>query len=248
MKLRLYLLFILIISICPDSFASDTIPDELFPLPEDTLSAQLPKETLAVQPISYNEQTFHQLKEDKSFDYTRNRAEDGYSIWEKFIAKIKEFLRKYFFSNITEKQVKTALWIVVSIVVIIMTLLFIFFKPSLFFRNKNKKISFVVEEEDIHELDFDDLIKKALQSEKYTEAIRWKYLRLLKVMHSNGLISWDSHKTVNEYVSEMKRSEIKSEFKNVSRQFLYYRYGNFEASQEDWIDFSSLIQQIIKQI
>ena len=109
-------------------------------------------------------------------------------------------------------------------------------------------MDFDVENENIHELDFDRLINDALQSGQYAMAIRWNYLQTLKALHSKELISWDAHKTVIEYVYEVKRPEIKSDFKEASQQFLYYRYGNFEASREDWEEFILLTNHIMKQI
>lgn len=239
MKIKVFLFLILLALTYPDLSFGQTTPDEMLLFSEDTAF---------VQQITYNTKTFDQFKQDKIYDYSRNQLEDGYSIWDRIKIKIKQFLREHFFSNITDNEIKIALWIVVAIVLIIISLLLFFFKPSLFFRNRKKKISFSVENENIHELNFDNLIKDALGSEEYTMAIRWEYLRLLKILHGKKIISWDIHKTVNEYVKEVKQTEIKEKFKEVSREFLYYRYGNFEASQEDWMVFMSTTEQIIKQI
>lgn len=239
MKIKSFIFLILFAFAYPNLSFGQTTSDELSVLSEDTAF---------VQQITYNTKTFDKLKQDKIYDYSRNQIEDGYSIWDRIKAKIKQFLKEHFFSNITDNHVKIVLWIIVAIVVIIISLLLFFFKPSLFFRNKKKKVSFSIEDENIHALNFEELIKNSLQSEEYTMAIRWEYLRLLKILHRKNLISWDPHKTVNEYVKEVKQMKIKEDFKKASHEFLYYRYGNFEASQKDWETFVILIQQIIKQI
>jgi len=230
-------LFLLTISY-PKLFALKTVSDTVLPFPKDSTF---------VESMVYDSKIYHQFKQDKAYDYTQIQVE-RYSIWEMILDKIRHFLRNHFSIDISPTQTKIILWVVSAIVLITIFLLLWFFKPSLFFRNKKQGISFTVEEENIHELNFVVLTKEALKSEQYTEAIRWEYLRLLKILHDGELISWSSYKTVNEYVNEVKRSEIKANFREVSFQFLYFRYGNFEASQTDWDAFVLLTENISKQV
>ena len=208
----------------------------------DTSNLSLPVDTLFVPAIQYDNATYQQFKENKIYDYQNNKTND--SLWDIFWREINRFLNEYF----TNTQIKIGSWIIAISVVVILVLIFYYFRPSWFYVNKKNKMDFSVENEDIHRLDFETLIKNALQSGQYADAIRWNYLQLLKVLQSKELISWDAHKTVIEYVSELKRPALKSDFKEASQQFLYYRYGNFDASREDWEKFSLLTNHIIMQI
>jgi len=205
----------------------------------DTSNLSLPVDTVFVQAIQYDSTTYHRFKQDKIFDYENSKPK-GASLREIFRRMINSLLNKY----LTETQIKIALWALVVVVAIILLLILYYFRPSWFYVNKKNKMDFDIENENIHELDFECLINDALQSGKYADAIRWNYLQTLKALHSKELISWDAHKTVIEYVYEIKRPELKSDFKEASQQFLYYRYGNFEASQEDWEDFRDLTSRI----
>jgi len=211
---------------------------------KDTFYLSLSVDTAFIPAIQYNSKTYQQFKKDKAYNYYHNKLKSDFSL-RKLIHQI---LRKYFSLDLTETQTKVVLWVVVVVVVVIILLILYFFRPSWFYINKKKKIAFSVEDENIHHLDFERLIKDALESGRYANAIRWKYLQLLKVLHGKELISWDAHKTVIEYVYEIKQSELKSSFKEVSQQFLYYRYGNFEASRENWEQFMVLTTNIIKRI
>ena len=238
MKIKILLFFFILTISYPNPVVEQTVSDTVLPFPKDSTF---------VESMAYDSKTYHQFKQDKFFDYSDNHIE-GYSIWEMILDKIRHFLRNHFSIDISPTQTKIILWVVSAIVLITIFLLLWFFKPSLFFRNKKQGISFTVEEENIHELNFVVLTKEALKSEQYTEAIRWEYLRLLKILHDRELIFWSSYKTVNEYVNEVKRSEIKANFREVSFQFLYFRYGNFEASQADWDTFVLLTENICKQV
>jgi hypothetical protein len=71
-------------------------------------------------------------------------------------------------------------------------------------------------------------------------------MKILKLLHDKELISWYAHKTVLEYVNEMQQSELKPVFAEASQRFLYYRYGNFEASKKEWEEFCEISEKIIK--
>ena len=207
----------------------------------DTSNLPLPVDTVFVQAIRYDSATYRQFKKEKLYDYYHVKPKG-----ESLLDRIRYYIYKYLLAPLSESR--TANWIIVAGVVVALLLILYFFKPAWFYVNKKNKIAFDVENENINELDFDYLIKDALKSEQYAAAIRWDYLQLLKIMHLKELISWDAHKTVIEYVYELKQPALKPVFKEASQQFLCYRYGNFEASQENWDSFTTLTNNIVKQI
>lgn len=214
-------------------------------LPEH--ASYFPDDTVTVQTVLPDSVTLYQFKKDLFYDYNATPSTED-SLWNMLLERIARFLSEQFSMEWTAGQLKTILWIVFAVVLLALMALIFIYKPSLFFRNKKQQLSFAVEDEDIHELDFTSLIQNALQKEQFADAIRWEYLRLLKVLDGKEWISWNHHKTVNDYVNEMKESVVKTDFKEVSRQFLYYRYGNFDAFSEDWDAFSALTDQITKRI
>ncbi|MDR0231829.1 MAG: hypothetical protein LBI82_06890 [Dysgonamonadaceae bacterium] len=211
----------------------------------DTLN-HIPKETKRVEPIGFDQKTYDQFKNDKAYDYYQGKPES--SFFDAIYKFFHDWLRKNFNPNVTLKQVKITLWVIAGIVVIIILLIIYFYKPSLFYINRKKKIGFEVEDEDIHALDFDKLIEESLDSGRFSDAIRWTYLLTLKELHTKELISWDAFKTVIEYTYELKQPNLKQDFKNLSQQFLYYRYGNFDATHDAYSAFSALSNSIIKRL
>ena len=212
----------------------------------DTLNL-IPKETKSLDPVRFDTETYNKFKQDKAYDY-HNEAAKSPSLSSIITEAIFKWLLKNINPNITTQQVKTTLWIITAIVIIIILLLLYFYRPSLFYFNREKKSNFQIEDEDIHSVDFEKMIEKAIKSQQYSDAIRWCYLQLLKELHQRELISWDPNKTVNEYTYEIKRSDLKPDFRKLSLQFLYYRYGNFDASHDAFNHFSGLSNEIIKRI
>jgi len=228
------LILVIFISICGlDVSAAKT----------DTSNLSLPADTAFVQAIQYDSLTYMQFKNDKVYDYYHAKPKSHSS----FLEMLSDMFRRLFYGQLSELT-NTQMMIIALMVAVIILLILYFFRPSWFYINKKKKIAFGIEDENIHELDFERLIGDALNSGRYADAIRWNYLQLLKILHSKELISWDAHKTVIEYVYEIKQPVLKSSFKEASQQFLYYRYGNFEASRENWEQFMVLTTNIIKQI
>jgi hypothetical protein len=209
----------------------------------DTSNLSLPADTAFVQAVQYNSKTYTQFKQDKMYDYYHTKVKGYSSFWE----MLRDMFRRLFYGQLSELT-NIQIMIISIIVAAIILLILYFFRPSWFYINKKKKLAFGIEDEDIHQLDFERLLKEALKSGRYADAIRWNYLQLLKTLHSKELISWDANKTVIEYVYELKQPVLKSNFKELSKQFLYYRYGNFEASQENWEEFSELTGKMDKMI
>ena len=210
----------------------------------DTLNLNLiPKETKIVESIGFDHKTYDQFKNNKAYDYYQFK-QGSRSFYDIMTEVILNWWMKNVSSNITSKQVRIILWVITGIVAGILLLIIFYYKPSLFYINRRNEIDFTVEDEDIHAIDFDELIKDSLNSGRFSDAIRWTYLLTLKKLHERQHISWDPFKTVIEYTYELKRTDLKPDFKNLSQQFLYYRYGNFDATHDTYSAFSALSNSI----
>ncbi len=178
-----------------------------------------PKDTVRLEPLSFDSVTYQEFKTQKQFDYYNQHPDEPNWI-QKWKNGFYRWLTDRLSYNLTEKQFENIL-IFGLIVLLILIVVFLFiFKPSLFYMNRKQKLDYQIENEDIEGYNFERLIQEALNKEEYSDAIRWTYLRILKTLNQAELISFDSNKTVNEYVYEIKRNDLKSDFKNLSQQFL----------------------------
>lgn len=104
------------------------------------------------------------------------------------------------------------------------------------FRRRSKKAKDIiaeVEEEVITpESDFDGLIRQALQSGNYRQAIRYQYLRSLHQLAAAGLVTLAPDKTNFQYVSELGDAAQRQAFVSLTLHYEYVWYGEFDISKE----------------
>lgn len=87
-------------------------------------------------------------------------------------------------------------------------------------------------EENIHEMDFEKLIREAKQNNDYRMATRLVFLYSLKILSDQQLIRWLPGKTNHDYLDEVARPDLKDGFQELSLYFDYAWYGNFRVSEE----------------
>ncbi|MBT0608400.1 hypothetical protein [Aequorivita echinoideorum] len=99
---------------------------------------------------------------------------------------------------------------------------------SSFFSRKSAEMAPLnIEEEHIENIDLDAYINNALKEENYRLAIRYMYLKSLKMLSLNNIIHWHFEKTNNDYYREIEDGELKSNFKKISYLYDNIWYGEF---------------------
>jgi hypothetical protein len=102
--------------------------------------------------------------------------------------------------------------------------------------------------EDIFAVNYDEEIKKAVESQNYRLAIRLHYLRTLKVLADNNIIDYKHERTNSDYLFQLTNSAYYKDFFRLTRDFEYTWYGKFDLSSEAYAmiqqDFSSFKQRI----
>ncbi|MDR2122874.1 MAG: hypothetical protein LBP34_07090 [Flavobacteriaceae bacterium] len=117
-------------------------------------------------------------------------------------------------------------------------------------RNSKNDLSAEEAEKNINEADLDTLIHNANKEKNYRLAIRFYYLKLLKLMDNRQLIEYEYQKTNYEYFYEIKNPKLKYLFKEVSFVFDYCWYGDHNAGESDFNvakNKFSEIQQLISE-
>lgn len=206
--------------------------------------------TEPVERVAPDGKQYEKFKNDSDYDYYREKLKTPES--ENFIERaLREFLEWLFRKglNTTAGSPSSITFLIVGLLLLAgLVLILYIYKPSLFFRNKGSGVDYRVEDDTIHGWDFDQLIAGALRDCEYNHAIRWKYLQVLKTLEDKEQIKWNPNKTVIEYSYELKNKEIKEAFKELSWIFLYFRYGNFEASEQHYNEADRLASEIFKAL
>jgi hypothetical protein len=97
------------------------------------------------------------------------------------------------------------------------------------------QIDFSEFEEDIHKINFDKLIEEATSKKDFRKAIRLHFLKLLKDLTDNNLITWQIDKTNNDYSIELANNKYSSKFKELALLYEYIWYGDFPLDETNFI-------------
>ena len=115
------------------------------------------------------------------------------------------------------------------------------------FGKKAKKglLDYEVLTENIHEIDFDQSIEEAVVQRNFRLAIRLYYLKHLKQLSDKELIDWKPTKTNRSYLYELSDEKIKNNFENLTRQFEYVWYGDFNISEQEFQELKTGFQVMV---
>ena len=183
--------------------------------------------------IVYDAQKIAKYQADSRYDYNSQLDLPDYS-WFDIIARWFNRLLNTIFSGAFEENVTTPVMIFLFIAAVAATIYFLYKKrPELFMRaKKTAPLPYLIEEENIHKIDFNKEISNALEKSDYRLATRLLYLQTLRLLSDKELINWQIHKTPTEYFYEIKNMEMKPLFHKLTNHFLQVRYGNYIASHE----------------
>lgn len=106
---------------------------------------------------------------------------------------------------------------------------------SSFFGRQSKLVAPLnIQEDHIENVDLDSYIKNALKEENYRLAIRYMYLKSLKLLSLKNIIEWHFEKTNNDYYTEIESVELKENFKKASYLYDNIWYGEFTLDRADF--------------
>ena len=208
----------------------------------------MPKDTIPVEMFRLDSDLLKDFQSKKEFNY-ENQYRPKESDWAERIERmIYDWLRDNFNPNLSKKQFDNIMIVGLIVLLALLILVLYIYKPSLFYLNRKTKLDYQIEDEDLENLNTSVLIKKALEREDYSEAIRWRYMQVLQFLNEKEIISFDPNKTVNEYAYEITKIKLRNEFKRLSNLFIYYRYGNGKAFIETYKKFDKLSNELIEQL
>ena len=204
----------------------------------DSLLKRNPSTDNIIFPKNFDPQ-FQSKYKGPEFDYTTVKPRE--SLWQKIAKKIKKILESVF-GEVDPNKASSYTEIIMRLfaIVIIGLVLYFFIQfllnkdGNFFFAKKNKKFNITNHDlqENIHEIDFKESIEKLEINRDYRSAIRYHFLFVLKRLTDHALISWNPEKTNKDYLRELKTTDLKHSFSELSYIFDFVWYGEFEVSEE----------------
>jgi hypothetical protein len=220
-----------------------TAPAEDIQAADDTISTALPAETLDEDgpadtvlykndlKLSYD--SVKNWRELKSFAY--NKYLDSLLKSEKNKAqKQPPFPRRNIFSGLFNSGAVTVILWLMAIAFVLFIIYRLFLADGAFRRTTKqaKNTDAGVEEEIItRESDFVTLIRQALQSRNYRQAVRYQYLRTLHMLAEKNMLQLAPDKTNFQYVGEITDRNVQQDFASLTLNYEYVWYGEFEIDK-----------------
>lgn len=219
-------------------------------------SIQVTYHTGEIEAKTISEEQLAKYKEDSKFNYEITKIEN--TQWNAFKNWWYNLFRRFFeWLFGAEKAVGfLASFFQVIPYVLLALLLFILIRffikantRSILYAMQNKNLVSLSEEERIIKTeDIQQLIKEALKEKNYRLAIRYYYLYILKLLTEKELIDWQPQKTNDDYIKELKKTNLKLPFKNITRLYDYIWYGEFKIDENTYkkveIEFSTIQKSI----
>ena len=101
-------------------------------------------------------------------------------------------------------------------------------------RGRRKKKNEDGSEEDTATINLDENISEAISQGNYRHAIRFMYLKTLRVLSDNNLITLHAKSTNQDYIRQMYKHNNLSQFRQLTRIYEYVWYGEFDPTESQF--------------
>jgi len=211
--------------------------------------AKIQMDTAAARERSFSTKQINTYLKDPDFKY--NKADvPGESLWTRFWRWFWKGIRRHLFASSTSQNFFYYLLIALGIAFLIFIILKITGITTIsIFRKSPAQFTMPFSEttENIHGVDFEVEIEKAVAGHNYRLAVRFLYLYSLKQLNDTGLIDWQLEKTNYTYYHEIPPGEKRQLFGLITRQFEYVWYGNFNIDATSFNNINVLFKQFKQQ-
>lgn len=191
---------------------------------------------------SFDQAKLEKLKADPELDYGRSPA--ALNLWERFKIWLSAMLSRLFsvVENANWFNILLTILALLLVVYVILRLLKID-ALTMFYTGKKTPVSYGILDEDIHAMDFDKLIREALDKKEFRQAIRLLFLQALKLMADKNHILWQPGKTNHDYLEELTAKNLKTGFNELNFYFEYAWYGNFTINESLYQKVDSIFKE-----
>ncbi|MBX2897320.1 MAG: DUF4129 domain-containing protein [Cyclobacteriaceae bacterium] len=194
-----------------------------------------PADTVAVNALKFSSQRLDSLKADDDLQYTQPPTV-AESIWQRIKRWLAWLFQSLFYKTTTTDLGRFIMYslILVAIIIIVMTLLRVNAFKVFYSGADASKPAYSVFHENIHEMNFEQLIQEATDKKEYRLATRLVFLYALKLLADKHLIDFTPGKTNHDYVEELKTGDVKTGLNELSFYFEYAWYGNFSITESQF--------------
>ena len=205
----------------------------------------------------FDQKVLESFKTQDDFNYSiaPNEANVFERIWA-WLGRVVKRMLSFIFDDIGPAVgvlaaiVKAIPWIVLGL------LLFFILKFFLKVNTRNAtdvletipSIQLTNDEELINNMQLNELIAQAIQVKDYRLAVRFYYLLILQKLTDKELIVWQQEKTNEDFIREVAKLKIASDFTEITRLYDFVWYGNFEINEPEFLKATTLFNTLKNKI
>lgn len=182
---------------------------------------------VAIDTLKTDTAMLNALRNNPDFGYSRELVQVKSSTWQWMSDRLADWYQSLF-NSVFPNENNWYLWFIAAVMVIgIIIAIVVLRNRNLLRQKENNDSGYVVTDDTIYGIDFEQQIEAALGRDDYRTALRMIYLQTLKWLDDNHHIHWQPQKTPSQYVREYRCAP----FNTLTTLFIRIRYGGFEADR-----------------
>lgn len=185
----------------------------------------------------FDQHALDSYRSQQAFRYETDTPPEQMGIWQWIKYKLGEMLSKFFGTKGGSRVMDFVLYgfMIFAIVAIVLNLAGIDLRRFLVSDARVVSMPYV-SEENIRELNIDELIAEAVARGEWRLAVRYQYLKALRLMADRELIHWRAGKTNMDYYNELRGDHMRKAFLTATDDFENVWYGNSEVTEQHYHD------------
>ncbi|NDC40203.1 MAG: hypothetical protein EBZ77_01445 [Chitinophagia bacterium] len=96
--------------------------------------------------------------------------------------------------------------------------------------------------------DWQTLLEKAIAARDTRMIVRYSFMGVLHLLQDNNLIAYRDDKTNYDYYQELKATDYKQPFRNLSRVYEYTWYGNYSINDNTLQQYMGIFNGLKQQL
>lgn len=209
------------------------------------------QDSLSVPVAGFDQHALDGYRSQQAFKYETDTPPEQMGILDWIKYKIGEMLSKFFDTRSGGNLLNVVLYGVMIFAVVAIILNLAGIDPRRFLTGDARTVTLAhISEENIRELNIDELISDAVAKKDWRLAVRYQYLKALRLMADRELIHWRAGKTNMDYYAELEGENMRGAFLVATDDFESVWYGNGGVTERHYNDsrsalgkFYELIQQ-----
>lgn len=197
----------------------------------------------APTPLDFEEEQLRAYKANPEFDYLRELEQDNWwTRFKRYVALQYQRLLEWLFDDYQGNSalrffIQILPYLILAGVVLLAVWVFSKVNPAagLLAEPEPGRVFLSEEEEIIKSRNISELIIMAIADKDYRLAIRYYFLLILQQLTQKDLIEYEFGKTDSDYLRELEERHIQQQFKQLTRIYDFIWYGNFEATEAQFL-------------